>query len=54
MASPPHYAQSVRQFLDKKFPNWWIGRREPIDWPPRSPDLTPTDFFLWAIIKDCV
>ena len=21
-------------------------------WPPRSPDLTPCDFFLWEYIKD--
>jgi hypothetical protein len=21
-------------------------------WPPRSPDLTPCDFFLWGYIKD--
>jgi len=20
-------------------------------WPPRSPDLTPADFFLWALLK---
>jgi hypothetical protein len=23
-------------------------------WPPRSPDLTPWDFFLWGFIKDRV
>jgi hypothetical protein len=40
--APFHYAQSVRDFLDRKFPNRWIGRRGPIDWPARSPDLTPT------------
>jgi hypothetical protein len=52
--APPHYAQSVRQFLDETFPNRWIGRRGPIEWPARSPDLTPTDFFLWGVIKDRV
>ena len=25
-----------------------------IDWPPRSPDLTPLDFFLWGVLKDKV
>ncbi|XP_066600983.1 histone-lysine N-methyltransferase SETMAR-like [Prorops nasuta] len=30
----------------------WIGRGEPIAWPPRSPDLTPLDFFLWVHIKN--
>ncbi|KAJ4450456.1 hypothetical protein ANN_01881 [Periplaneta americana] len=28
--------------------------RGPIAWPPRSPDLTPLDFFLWSYIKDKV
>ena len=23
-------------------------------WPPRSPDLTPCDFFLWGFVKDRV
>ena len=23
-------------------------------WPPRSPDLTPCDFFLWGVVKDTV
>jgi hypothetical protein len=32
----------------------WIGRRGPIAWPPRSPDLTLLDFFLWGYIKDLV
>ncbi|PNF20694.1 hypothetical protein B7P43_G00323 [Cryptotermes secundus] len=26
----------------------------PIAWPPRSPDLTPLDFFLWAYVKHTV
>ncbi|CAF3178865.1 unnamed protein product [Rotaria sp. Silwood2] len=50
--APPHYAQPVRQFLHETFPDRWIGRRAPIEWPVRSPDLTSTDFFLWPMIKD--
>jgi hypothetical protein len=23
-------------------------------WPPRSPDLTPCDFFLWSYVKEQV
>ncbi|KAJ4438613.1 hypothetical protein ANN_14560 [Periplaneta americana] len=23
-------------------------------WPPRSPDLTPCDFFLWGYVKEAV
>lgn len=49
-----HYAKQVRDWLDEKFPARWIGRRGPIEWPPRSPDLTPPDFFLWGVLKDIV
>lgn len=52
--APPHYALPVRQWLDERFPERWIGRRGPYDWPARSPDLTPCDFFLWGYLKDTV
>ncbi len=32
-----------------------MGRGSPnMPWPPRSPDLTPCDFFLWGFIKSKV
>jgi hypothetical protein len=49
--APPHYAVIVRRYLDKVFPNRWIGRRGQIEWPARSPDLTPPDFFYGDISK---
>ena len=49
--APPHYATTVRQFLDGAFPGCWIGRAGPITWPARSPDLTPCDYFLWGYVK---
>jgi hypothetical protein len=36
------------------FPGRWVGRDGPIPWPPRSPDITPLDFFLWGYFKDIV
>ncbi|PSN49176.1 hypothetical protein C0J52_10906 [Blattella germanica] len=30
----------------------WIGLRGPIKFPPRSPDLTHMDFYLWGTMKD--
>lgn len=33
------------------FGEQWIGRFGPVRWPPRSPDLTPMDFFLWGYVK---
>ncbi|GFG36095.1 hypothetical protein Cfor_03668 [Coptotermes formosanus] len=52
--APPHYHRDVRKCLNTRFPGRWIGRAAPIPWPPRSPDLTPLDFFLWGIVKDRV
>lgn len=52
--APAHYAVLVRDSLDQHFPHMWIGRRGPIEWAPRSPDLTPADFFLWGFLKDRV
>lgn len=52
--APPHYGRQVRSWLDEKFANAWIGRRGWIEWPPRSPDLSPLDFFLWGVIKNTV
>lgn len=52
--APPHYGNNVRKWLDVHFPKRWIGRRGSIDWPARSPDLSPPDFFLWGVLKDKV
>ena len=54
MEHHPHYASPVRTFLDQIFPSRWLGRRGAIKWPPRSPDLTPMDFFVWGVVKDDV
>lgn len=52
--APPHFSLEVRQYLDTVFPGHWIGRRGSIEWPARSPDLTPMDFFLWGHLKSVV
>jgi hypothetical protein len=44
--APPHWSLDVSDFLDRTFPQRWIGRDGPTRWPPRSPDITPLDFFL--------
>jgi len=49
--APPHWSSDVRRFLDETFPNWWIGRDGPTLWPPRSPDITPLDFFSWDMLR---
>lgn len=52
--APPHYAVDVRRYLDEIFLNRWIGRRGHIEWPARSPDLNPLDFFMWGHMKNVV
>ena len=47
----PHYTRHVRDYLDESFPNRWLGRGGPIAWPPRSPDLTHLDYYLWGHMK---
>ncbi len=48
----------LEEWLDENFSNRWIGRGRPrdsnISWPPRSPDLTPMDFFVWGFVKEKV
>jgi len=57
--APPHWHRDVRRFLNESRPQRWIGRVGKEDlalqfWPPRSPDLTPCDFFLWGFVKEAV
>lgn len=52
--APPHYGIQVRQYLNETFPQQWIGRRGAVEWPPRSPDLSPLDYFFWGHLKDNV
>nr|CAH7733329.1 unnamed protein product [Callosobruchus chinensis] len=57
--APPHWHNSVREYLNEHLPRRWIGRAGVNDlpfllWPPRSPNLTPCDFFLWEYVKDTV
>jgi hypothetical protein len=52
--APPDYKLNVREWLDETFGGRWIGRRGLIEWPPRSPDMTPLDFWLWGYLKQLV
>ena len=52
--APAHFARTVREHLDSQFTNKWIGRNGPMNWPARSPDLNPLDFFLWGYVKSLV
>ena len=49
--APAHYSRKVGAFLHEQLSDRWTGRRGPIEWAPRLPDLIPRDFFLWGYIK---
>ena len=50
--SGEHRAFIVEEFIKNGgFPGHVISLRGDIGWPPRSPDLTPCDFFLWGYLK---
>ena len=50
----PHRRIVVRNRLHELFGNRIVALHEDIEWPPRSPDLTPCDFFLWGYLNDRV
>ena len=49
--APPHYALYLRQVINEIFDEKWIERGGLVAWPPRSPDLTSPDYFLWGFVK---
>jgi hypothetical protein len=51
-SAPPRYHRYVRAYLDDTLPGRRIGRRGAIECPPRSPDFTPLDLYLWGTLKD--
>ncbi|KAJ4437962.1 hypothetical protein ANN_13901 [Periplaneta americana] len=52
--APAHFSRTARRYLDRRFPDRWIGRGGTIAWPPRGPDLNPLDFYLWGHLKSLV
>lgn len=47
---PSHSARIVSEWLNGEFGDKWLGRNTDPRWPPRSPYLTPIDFFM-GILK---
>ena len=50
----PRYALCAKQVMNEIFDEKWIGRGSPVACPPRSPDLTSPDYFLWGFVKERV
>jgi hypothetical protein len=49
-----HTARETTELLREKFPGRVISRNGDQNWPLRSCDLTPCDFFLWVFVKSRV
>ena len=49
-----HTSGETIGLLCEKLPGRVISRNGDYNWPPRSCDLTPLDFFLWYYVKDKV
>lgn len=50
--APAHYATEVRRYLEATFgADHIISRGCERNWPSRSPDLTPVDYWFWGTLK---
>ncbi|GFW93024.1 putative DD41D transposase [Trichonephila clavipes] len=49
-----HTARATSDLLKDTFGDRLISRFGPVNWPPRSCDLTPLDYFLWGYVKSLV
>ncbi|GFW27099.1 DUF4817 domain-containing protein [Trichonephila clavipes] len=49
-----HTARTTINLLKDTFGDHLISRFGPVNWPPRSCDLTPLDYFLWGYVKSLV
>ena len=43
-----HTAKLVQEWFQDKMADKFLNKKM---WPPRSPDLNPADFYLWAYLK---
>ncbi|GFX84549.1 transposable element Tc3 transposase [Trichonephila clavipes] len=49
-----HTARATIDLLKDTFGDRLISRFGPVNWPPRSCDLTRLDYFLWGYVKSLV
>ncbi|GFV79373.1 uncharacterized protein TNCV_1903451 [Trichonephila clavipes] len=49
-----HTARASIDLLKDTLGDRLISRFGPVNWPPRSCDLTPLDYFLWGYVKSLV
>ncbi|GFU86159.1 uncharacterized protein TNCV_368171 [Trichonephila clavipes] len=49
-----HTARATIDLLKDTLGDRLISRFAPVNWPPRSSDLTPLDYFLWGYVKSLI
>ena len=49
--APPHRRRIVIHRIAELVGDGVITLHHAIEWPPRSPDLTPLELFLWGHLK---
>ncbi|GFU63769.1 transposable element Tc3 transposase [Trichonephila clavipes] len=49
-----HTARNTIDLLKDMFGDRLISQFGPVNWPPRSCDLTPLEYFLWGYVKSLV
>jgi len=49
-----HTARASMTVVRQMFPQHAVSRFGDVPWPPRSPDLSACDFFLWGYLKSKV
>ncbi|GFX57554.1 uncharacterized protein TNCV_1272011 [Trichonephila clavipes] len=49
-----HTARATIDLLKDTFGGHLISRFGPVNWPPRSCDFTPLDYFMWGYVKSLV
>ena len=49
---PPHRTVQVSEFLTEFVQRRIIALNYPIEWPPRSPDITPCDYFYGGLLEE--
>ncbi|KAF2355721.1 hypothetical protein FHG87_013524 [Trinorchestia longiramus] len=52
--APAHRLRVVKERLRELFGTRIVALSHDIEWPPRSPDLTPYDYFQWGYLKNKV
>jgi hypothetical protein len=52
--APAHFTWDVEQLLDSHYSHWWIRQNRSVLQPLCSPDVTPSDVYLWCHLRGII